>query len=72
MPPLRDLSLPQLLATADQLRLLSGHRTIDHFYYLDVGGQRFLFDRQMARSFLLGLLSGPQVKGARAMNTLAN
>ncbi len=72
MPPLRDLSLPQLLATADELSLLTGHRDIDTFCYLDVGGQRFVFDRQMARSFLLGLLSGPQVKHARAKNTVAN
>ena len=72
MPPLRDLSLPQLLATPDELSLLTGHRDIDTFCYLDVTGQRFVFDRQMARSFLLGLLSGPQVKHARAMNTVAN
>ena len=57
---------------AQALSLLTGHRDIDTFHYLDVHGQRFVFDHQMARSFLLGLLSSLQVKDARAKNTLAN
>ena len=63
--------LAQLILLADELHLLNSHRALDHFYYLDVDGQRFLFDHQMTHTFLPGLLSGQQATSAVLENASA-
>jgi len=61
---LGNLSLAQLILLAEELHLLNSHRTLDHFNYLDVDRQGFLFDHQMTCTFLPSLLSGQQATSA--------
>ena len=58
MNALHEASLPELLRRARALHLLAEHRTVDRFYYLDLGSHRFVFSCEQVRPFLLGLLAG--------------
>lgn len=57
MNALHERSLTDLLRHARRQGLLAEHRAVDQFYYLDCGAQRFVFTREMARVFLMGLLA---------------
>lgn len=57
MKALHETSLVELLRRARALHLLTEHREVDQFIYLDVGTHRFIFTHEQARPFLLGLLA---------------
>ena len=69
MAALHDATLAQLLDRAQTSGLLKEHRFVDQFLYLDLGVHRFIFDKRMGRTFLMGLLAGqaqPQAVPAQA------
>ena len=53
---LQTPSLESLLKQAANQSLLT-FRKLDTLYYIEVGRRRYVFDRMMARFFLLGVLS---------------
>ena len=66
MNALHERSLTDLLRQAHRHGLLAEHRTVDQFFYLDCGAQRFIFTREMARVFLMGLLAAHAQDAAAA------
>ena len=58
MVELFGLSFDQLTERATQMGLLDDYRALQPFIYLEVNEKRYMFDRTMARTFLLGLING--------------
>ena len=58
MVELYELSFDQLAERATQMDLLTDYRALEPFIYLEVNEKRYVFDRTMARTFLLGLING--------------
>ncbi len=58
MVELYGLSFDQLAERAAQMGLLDYYRALQPFVYLEVNEKRYVFDRTMARTFLLGLING--------------
>lgn len=62
MIDLYELSFDQLAERATQMDLLEDFRALEPFVYLQVNDKRYVFDRTMARTFLLGLINGAFVR----------
>lgn len=58
MVELSERSFDQLAHQAIQMDLLDDYRTLEPFIYLEVNAKRYVFDRTLARMFLLGLING--------------
>ena len=58
MVGLYEFSFDQLAERATQMGLLDDYRALEPFVYLEVNEKRYVFDRTMARTFLLGLING--------------
>ncbi len=63
MVELYGLSFDQLAERAAQMGLLDDYRALQPFVYLEVNERRYVFDRTMARTFLLGLINGAYCRG---------
>ena len=62
MVELYGLSFDQLAERAAQMGLLDDYRALQPFIYLEVNEKRYVFDRTMARTFLLGLINGASAR----------
>ena len=58
MVELYELSFEELAERATEMDLLADCRALEPFVYLEVNEKRYVFDRTMARTFLLGLING--------------